>query len=139
MNRWNLIGLIATIAVTAALCGCASAPPAQPTTDTQRQAAKELGIARSVWTECVRVAIPRLNDSQSASEVVARAAMKGCSDQYTAMERALTLTLAPSCGRDPACARGALATAQREATQAATDEVMSARVRTAGAQVLQCE
>ena len=65
--------------------------------------------------------------------------MNGCSDEYTNMTRALARTLAPTCGRDADCTRNALAKAQREATQAATDDVVTARVRAAGAQVLKCQ
>jgi type II secretory pathway pseudopilin PulG len=140
MNRKNLIELLAAVAVTAAMYGCASVPAPQHTADVRQEAAKEdLGSARNAWEECVRAAIPRLDDAQSTSEIVARTAMKGCSDQYADMVRALTRTLAPTCGQDSDCAHDALAKAQHEATVAATDDVVTARVRVAGAQVLKCE
>ena len=140
MNRKNLIELMATVAATVALCGCASAPRPQHTADIRQEpAGAELGITRNAWAECVRAAIPRFDTPQTSSEAVARAAMKGCSDEYTAMERVLTRTLAPTCRRDPDCTRVALAKAQREATQDATADVVTARVRVAGAQVLVCQ
>lgn len=144
MNRMNLIELMAAVAAAAALCGCASAPRPKQTADMRQQAARELGTARNAWAECVRSAIPRLDDPDSSSGVlssgvVARAAMKRCSDEYTDMVRALERTLPPSCGRDPVCTRRALATARREATKVATDEVMTARVQAAGAAALKCE
>jgi len=144
MNRKNLIELMAAVAATAALCGCASAPPPRHTADMRQEAARDLGITRNAWAQCVRAAIPRLDDPQSSSvvassDVVARAAMRSCSDEYTDMARALVRTLAPTCRRDPDCTRGALATAQREATQVATNDVVTARVRAAGAAALQCE
>jgi hypothetical protein len=144
MNRKSLIELMAAVAATAALCGCASAPAPQHTVDTQRGAARELGVTRNAWAECVRAAISRLDHPQSSSDVVssdviARAAMKDCSEQYSDMVRALARTLAPTCGRDPDCARSAFATAQREATQAATEDVVTARVRAAGTAALQCQ
>ncbi|HEY6457375.1 MAG TPA: hypothetical protein VIY90_19030 [Steroidobacteraceae bacterium] len=139
MNRKYLIGLMAAAAATAALCGCVSAPTPQPRADMRQQATAELGITRNAWSGCVRAAIPPLDDPQSSSDVVARAAMKRCSDEYTAMVRALTRTLAPACGRDPDCTRRALATAQGEATKVATDDVVAARVRVAGATILKCQ
>jgi len=144
MNCKNLIELLPAVAATAALCGCASAPTPQPTADAPQEAARGLGTARNAWAECVRTAIPRLDNPQTssdiaASDVVARAAMQGCSDEYTHMEQALARTLPPTCGRDPDCTRRALATAQREATQVATEDVVSARVRAAGAAALQCQ
>ncbi|MGH8219301.1 MAG: hypothetical protein ACREUT_12185 [Steroidobacteraceae bacterium] len=144
MNRMNLIELMAAMAATAALCACASAPTPQRTADTRLGAAGELGIARKAWEQCIRTAIPRLDHPQStsdvlSSDVLARAAMKSCSEQYTNMVRALADTLAPTCGRDADCRRGALARAQREATRAATGDVVTARVRAAGAAALQCE
>jgi hypothetical protein len=45
----------------------------------------------------------------------------------------------PSCGQDSNCTRAALAKAEREATRTAIDEVMTARIRVAGAQVLECQ
>jgi hypothetical protein len=140
MNRMNLIELLAAVVVTAALSGCAGAPAPQHTPDVRPETTRdELGLTRNAWAKCVRAAIPRLDDPQSPSEVVARAAMKGCSGEYTDMVQALARTLAPTCGRDSNCTRGALAKAQLEATRAATDEVVSARIRVAGAQVLKCE
>jgi hypothetical protein len=144
MHRNNLIELMVAVAATAALCGCASAPTPKYTAQMRQEAARELGITRNAWAQCIRAAIPRLDDPQSspdvaASDVVARAAMKACSDEYTDMVRTLARTLAPTCGRNPDCTRGALAAAQREATQAATDDVVTARVRAAGAAALQCE
>jgi hypothetical protein len=139
MNRNNLIELMAVVAATAAVCGCASAPMPQDTTDVRQEIARELNATRNVWAECVRAAIPRLDHPESTSAVVARAAMNGCSIEYADVERILTHTLAPTCGRDPDCTRNALAKAQREATRAATDDVVTARVRVAGAQVLKCQ
>jgi hypothetical protein len=139
MNRKILIGLMAAVAATAGLGACASAPAPQHTADRRQEATGELGVTRNAWAECVRTAIPRVDDPRSSSEVVARAAMKSCTDQYTAVTTALMHTLAPSCSHDAACASGAMAKAEREATQAATNEVVDARVRVAGAQVLKCE
>lgn len=144
MNRKNLIELMGAVAATAALCGCASAPPPQHTEEVPQQASRDLGSARNAWSKCVRAAIPRVDDPQSSagvlsSEAVARAAMKDCSDEYTDMMRALARTLAPTCGRDADCTRRALAAAQSKATQAATEDVVNARVRAAGAAALQCE
>lgn len=144
MNCKGLIELMAAVAATVALCGCASAPAPQHAADMRQEATRELGITRNAWAQCVRAAIPRLDDPQSSSDVLssdvlARAAMKSCSDEYANMVRALARTLGPTCGRDPDCTRGALAMAQREATQAATDDVVTARVRAAGAAALQCE
>lgn len=144
MNRMNLIELVAAVAATAAFCACASAPPPPHTADMRQDAARELGIARSAWAQCIRAAIPRLDASQSSSDVassdiVARAAMNSCSDEYTHMVRALRRTLAPACGRDSDCTRRALATAEREATQAATADVVTARVRAAGTAAQQCQ
>jgi hypothetical protein len=140
MNRRNLIELMATVAATVALWGCASAAPPQHTADLRPQPANnELGTAHTAWAECVRAAIPRFENPQSPSEVVARAAMQACSSEYTAVERVLTHSVAPTCGRDPDCTRVALAKAQREAIQDATADVVTARVRVAGAQVLVCQ
>lgn len=144
MNRKNLFELVAAITATAALFGCASAPAPRYAAAAPQDAARELGTARNVWAQCIRAAIPRLDDSQSSSGVlpsdaVARAAMKACSGEYTDMARALARTLAPACGRDPDCKRGALARAQREAVQTATQDVVTARVRTAGTAALQCQ
>jgi hypothetical protein len=76
--------------------------------------------------------------------VAATAALCGCASvpapQHTAdVERIVARSLAPRCGRAADCTRNALAKAQREATQAASDEVVTARVPVAGAQVLKCE
>jgi hypothetical protein len=139
MNRKNLIELMAAVAATAALCGLASAATPQHIEGMGQEAARELDVTRSAWLECVRAAIPRLDNLESTSVAVARAAMNSCSDQYTAMLGALSRTLAPTCDRDSDCTRGALAKAEREATQTATDEVVTARIRVAGAQVLKCE
>jgi hypothetical protein len=139
MNLKNLIEMMVAVAATAALCGCASAPTPQRTADIPQEAARELGTTRNAWAECVRAAIPRLDHPESSSEVVARAAMNSCSDQYTDMVRALSRTLVPSCGRDSDCTRGALAKAAREAMRAATDDVVTSRVQVAGAQVLKCQ
>jgi hypothetical protein len=138
MTRKNLSELMVAVAATAALCGAASAATPQQG-DTGQEAAGELNVTRNAWSECVRAAIPRLDQPESTSEAVARAAMNSCSDQYAAMVRALSRTLVPTCSRDADCTRNALAKAQREATQAATDEVVTARIRVAGAQVLKCE
>lgn len=144
MYRNNLIELMAAVAVTAALCGCASAPPPQDTADMRQAATRELGVTRTAWAQCIRAAIPRFDDAQASSEVassddVARAAMQSCAREYADMVRALERTLAPNCGRSRDCTREALATAQREATKAATEDVVTARVRAAGAAALQCE
>jgi hypothetical protein len=139
MNRKNLIELMVGIAATAALCGRASAAPPQHTEGVGQEAARELDVTRNAWLECVRAAIPPLDHPESPSAAVARAAMNSCADQYTAMLGALSRTLVPTCDRDSDCARAALAKAEREATQAATDEVVTARIRVAGAQVLKCE
>jgi hypothetical protein len=138
MNRKNLIGLVVAVAATAALCGRASATTPQHPGDTA-EAAKALDVARNAWLECVRAAIPRLDHPESTSEAIARAAMNGCSDQYADMVRALSRTLVPTCGQDSDCTRNALAKAQGEATRTATDEVVTARIRVAGAQVLICQ
>jgi hypothetical protein len=139
MNRKNLIELMVGIAAPAALCGHASAATPQHTEGIGQEAARELDVTRNAWLECVRAAIPRLDHPESPSDAVARAAMKSCSDQYTAMLRALSRTLVPTCDRDSDCTRPALAKAEREATRAATEEVVTARIRVAGAQVLKCE
>jgi hypothetical protein len=139
MSCKNLIGLIAAVAATASLCGCASAPMPQHTEEMRQETARELDATRNVWAECVRAAIPRLDHPESSSAAVARAAMNGCSIEYADVERILAGSLAPTCGRNPDCTRNALAKAQREATRAATDEVVTARVRVAGAQVLKCQ
>lgn len=137
MNRKTLIKLT-TLAATA-LCGWASAASAQNTADPGPAAVKDVSTARAAWTQCVRTAILKLDDSLSPSDVIARAAMKGCTEQYAAVTQALQRTLTPSCTQDPNCTRQALETAQRDAAKAATDEVMAARVRVAGAQVLICQ
>jgi len=139
MNRKNLVGLKVAVAATIALCGCASAAAPRHTPEVRQSASGALEAARNAWTECVRTAIPGVEDPQSSSEVVARAAMKHCSAQYTDMLRVLASTFVPTCSRDSDCTRSALAKAQREATQAATDEVVTARIRVAGAQVLKCQ
>ena len=139
MNRRNRIGLIVAGAATAALCGLASAATPQHTEDTAHDAARELDVTRNAWLECVRAAIPQLDHPESTSDAVARAAMSSCADQYADMMRALSRTLGPTCGRDSDCTRNALAKAQSEATRAATDEVVTERIRVAGAQVLICQ
>ncbi len=139
MNRKNLIELIVAVAATAALCGRASAATPQNTPDTGQEAARDLDVTRKAWSECVLAAIPRLDHPESTSEAVAQAAMDSCSDKYTDMMRALSRTLGPTCSQDSDCTRTALATAQDEATRAATDQVVTARIRVAGAQVLICE
>jgi hypothetical protein len=139
MNRKNVIQLMAAVALTAYLCGCAGAPAPQHTADMGPKAARQLGTTRNAWAECVRAAIPRVDDSLSTSDAVARAAMKGCSDEYTDMVQALARTLTPTCNRGSGCEQGALAKAQLEAIRVATDDVVTARVRVAGAQVLKCE
>jgi hypothetical protein len=97
--------MVAT-AVAAPLCGYASTPTPQHTADVPQEAAKELAVTRNAWVECLRAAIPRLDQPPSSSEGVARAAV---------------------------------AKAEREATRAATEEVVTERVQVAGAQVLKCE
>jgi hypothetical protein len=139
VNRKNPIGLMVAVAATAALCGLAGAATPQHTEDTAQEAAAELDVSRSTWLECVRAAIPRLDHPESTSDAVARGAMNSCSDQYTAMLRALSRTLAPACAQDSDCTRAALAKAGREATRTAVDEVMTARIRVAGARVLECQ
>ncbi|HEV2703654.1 MAG TPA: hypothetical protein VGV09_18660 [Steroidobacteraceae bacterium] len=139
MNCKNLLELMAAVAATAALCGCATAPTPRHTTDVPPDAARALTVTRNAWGECVRAAIPPLDDPQSPSEVVARAAMKGCSNEYTAMVQALARTQSPTCASGTDCTRDVDAKAQRWATKTATDAVVSARVQTAGAQVLKCQ
>ena len=139
MNRKNLMQLMAAVAATAALCGCESAPVPQHTADRGQMSGSELDSARNAWVECVRAAIPRLDHPESSSAVVASAAMTSCSGEYTQMERVLARSWVPSCGQDADCMRNALAKAHREATQTAIDDVITARVRVAGAQVLKCE
>jgi len=144
VNHRYLIELMAAVAATAALWGCASVPAPQHTVDMRRGAARELGIARNAWAQCIRAAIPRLDDLQSSSEVlsseaVARAALKSCSGEYADMVRALAGTLAPNCARDSACTRDAMARAQRTAMQVATDDVVIARIGAADAAALRCE
>jgi hypothetical protein len=139
VNRKNLIELMVAVTATGALCGLARAATPQHTEDTAQGAARELDVTRNAWLECVRAAIPRLDNPESTSDTVARAAMSSCSDQYADMVRALSRTLAPTCGQDSDCTRNSLAKAQSEATRAATDEVVTARIRVAGAQVLKCE
>ena len=139
MNRKNLIELMVGIAATAALCGRVSAAPPPHTEGMGQEADRELDGTRNAWLECVRTAIPRLDHPESTSNAVAHAAMNSCADQYTAMLRVVSRALVPTCDRDSDCAHAALAKAEREATQAATDEVVTARIRVAGAQVLKCE
>jgi hypothetical protein len=139
MNRKNLIMLMVAAAATAALCGNAAADTPQNTGGTGQEAATELDLTRNAWLECVRAAIPRLDQSEATSDTVARAAMNSCSDRYADMMRALSHTLLPSCGQDSDCTRNALAKSQSEATRTATDEVVAARIRVAGAQVLICQ
>jgi hypothetical protein len=139
MNRKNLIDMMLAVVATAALCGRASAATPQRTEDIGQQAVRELDVARSAWTECIRAAIPRLDHPPAISDVVARAAMDSCSDKYSEMVRVLSQTLVPTCARDSDCTRAALAKAEREATRTAIDEVMTARIRVAGAQVLECQ
>ncbi len=139
MNRKNLVELMLAAAATAALCGNARAAAPQHTEDTAQEAATQLAITRTTWLTCLRAAIPRLDRPESTSDAVAHAAMSSCADQYTAMLGALSRTLAPPCDRDSDCTRAALAKAEREATHAATDEVVTARIRVAGAQVLICQ
>jgi hypothetical protein len=139
MHRKNLIALMMAVAASAAPCGFASAATPQHTEDMAPQAARELDVTRNAWLECVRAAIPRLDHPESTSDAVARAAMNSCSDQYADMVRALSRTLVPTCGGDSDCTRNAQAKAQRAATRAATDEVVTARIRVAGARVLECQ
>ncbi|MEJ0008879.1 MAG: hypothetical protein WDM77_21570 [Steroidobacteraceae bacterium] len=138
MNRTNLMELLTALAGMIALVGCASTPTSQHT-GVRLQSVEEPGIAGSPWAACVRAAIPRLDDSQATSVVVAHAAMKACSDEYTNMERTIVSTLAPMCSRDADCTRGALAKVRHQAMQVATDDVVTARVRVAGDQVLKCQ
>jgi hypothetical protein len=138
MNRKSPVLMVAVVA-TATLCGRASAAAPLNTADTTQEAARALDVTRNAWSACVRAAIPRLDHPESTSEAVARAAMTSCSDQYADMVRALSRTLVPSCGQNSDCTRNALAKAQSEATLAATDEVVAARIRVAGAQVLICQ
>lgn len=146
MNPKKLIAQMAALAAAAVLCGYASAPalaqetaPESAPTALGQDAAGAVGTARKVWAECVRAAVSRLDDSVSPSAVVAQKAMNGCADQYTQMERAVAGSLAPACSQSPDCTRGALAKIQREATKAATDEVIAARVRVSGDAVLKCQ
>ncbi len=139
MNRKSLIPLMIAIAATPSLCGLAGAATPLHTEDSAHQAARELDLTRIAWLECVRAAIPRFDHPESTSAAVAHAAMNNCSDQYTAMLDALARSLVPSCDRESDCARAAQAKAEREATQVATDEVVTARIRVAGAQVLECQ
>lgn len=146
MNRKNLNGplpALAALAAAAALAGCASAPVRQETAresaSTAQEAAPAVDTARSVWAECVRGAVSRLDVSEAPADALAHLAMKGCSDQYTDMANAVARTLAPKCSRDPDCTRGVLAKVEREATQAATAEVQAERVRVSAAGVLKCQ
>jgi hypothetical protein len=139
MNRKNLLELTVAVAATAALCGPAGAATPQHTEQTAQQAARELDVARNAWLECVRAAIPQLDRPEFTSDAVAHAAMSGCLDRYADMVQALSRTLLPHCSQDSDCARNALAKAQNEATRVATDEVVTARIRVAGARVLECQ
>jgi hypothetical protein len=139
MNRRNLLELIVAVAATAALCGLASAATPQHSEDTGQEATGELDATRNAWLECVRAAIPRLDHPESTSDAVARAAMNSCTDRYADMVRAVSRTLVPTCAQDSDCTRNALAKAQSDATRAATDEVVTARIRVAGARVLECQ
>lgn len=139
MNRKNLIELMLAAVATAALGGPASAATPQPTEEMGQQAVRELDVTRTVWTECIRAAIQRLDHPPAISDVVARAAMDSCADKYSDVVRALSLTLVPTCGQDSNCTRAALAKDEREAARTAIDEVMTARIRVAGAQVLECQ
>ena len=139
MNRRSLPELVVAVAATAALCGLASAATPQHTADTAQEATRELDATRNAWLECVRAAIPRLDHPESTSDAVARAAMTSCTDRYADLVRALSRTLVPTCAQDSDCTRNALAKAQSEATRAATDEVVTARIRVAGARVLECQ
>lgn len=139
MNRKNPIGLMVALAATAALCGPAGAATPQNSGDKGQEAAQELDVTRNAWLECVRAAIPRLEHPESTSDAVAHAVMNSCSSQYRVMAGALARSLAPSCGQDADCTRNALAKARQEATRLATDEVVTARIRVAGAQVLECQ
>ena len=136
MNRKNRIGLMLAVAATAALCGRAGAATPQAPGDTAQEGAGELDVTRKAWTECLRAAIPKLDHPESTSDAVARAAMNSCSDRYADLVQALSRTLAPTCAQDSDCTRDALAKAERDATKAATDEVVTERIRVAGAQVL---
>jgi hypothetical protein len=139
MNRKNLIEMLLTVVATAAFCGAASAATPQPSEDIGQQAVKGLDVTRSAWLECIRAAIPRLDHPPAISNVVAKAAMDSCADKYADLVRAVSRTLAPSCGQDSNCTRVALAKADGDATRTAIDEVMTARIRVAGAQVLECQ
>lgn len=139
MNRKNLIELMVALAATAALCGQASAATPPTTGDTGQEGARELDVARKAWTQCVQAAIPKLDHPESTSDAVARAAMNSCSDRYADLVRAVSRTVGRRCGQDSDCTRNALAQAEREAAKAATDEVVTARIRVAGAQVLICQ
>jgi len=127
MKSGNLGRLMLAIVVAAAVCRPAGA------------AASELDVAHQAWLECVRAAIPQLDHPESTSETIARAAMNRCADQYAEVVRVLSRSLVPSCAPDSDCTREALAKAQSEATRIATDEVVTARIRVAGAQVLVCQ
>jgi hypothetical protein len=139
VNRKNLIEMLLAVAATAALCGGASAATPKRSEDGGQQAVRALDVTRAAWAECIRAAIPRLDQPPATSDLVARAAMDSCSDKYSDMVRALSRTLVPSCGEDLKCTRAALAKAEREATQTAIDEVTTARIRVAGARVLECQ
>ena len=133
------IELIFAVAAAAAVCGLANAATPQHADDPGPETARGLDVARNAWLECVRAAIPRVDHPESTSEAVARAAMTSCTDRYADMVHALSRTLVPTCAQDAECTRNALAKVQSEATRTATDEVMTARIRVAGAQVLVCQ
>lgn len=139
MNCKILIELLATSAAMAVLCGSANASPPPHTVESPQQPIGDVSVARGTWQQCVRAAIPRVDEPQTSSAAVARAAMKNCSNQYTAMMQAVSQALPPACDHDPACTRAALAKAEREAMQSATDDVVTERVQVAGAQVLKCQ
>lgn len=139
MNRKNLIKLLVAIAVTAPVSGYAAPPTPQQNPDVPRPAATALASTRGAWMDCIRGAIPHLDQPPATSEEVARAALSSCADQYAQVTQALTRTLDPACAQDARCAQTALADAEHDATHAALEEVMAARIRVAGAQVLVCE
>jgi hypothetical protein len=140
MNHKNLINIMLTVAATAALYGCASAPAPQQSRDIPQAATSdELVLTRNAWASCLQTAIPRLDVAQSPTDAVAHAAMQACTAEYTRLTQTQVNALAPACSRDAQCARNATAKAQREATQSAIDAVVTARVRVAGAQAIKCQ
>jgi len=138
MNRKNLIGLV-MVAATAAMCGCASAPASRHTAQVRQEGAPELANSRSALAKCIRAALPQLDDRQSPSATIARAALRGCATEDQDLVRALVRASAPSCGGGADCTRDVEAKAQRDVTQLATDEVVNARVHAAAAQVPKCQ